>query len=80
MVLSGSLVASGAKGAEKTFDADPNARITLTNISGQVNIRGWDKSQVRLVYEVVSPRVEVDTELLPGGGPASKIHTFWTPC
>ena len=78
MVLSGSLIASAAKGSEKTFESDPNPRITLTNISGQVVIRGWDKPQVRVVYEVMSPRVEVDTELLPAGGSAASRFRFAT--
>jgi DUF4097 and DUF4098 domain-containing protein YvlB len=39
-----------------------------------VVVRGWDKSQVHAQYNVLSPRVEVDTEALPPDGPADKIH------
>jgi hypothetical protein len=43
-------------------------------MTGQVAVRGWDKPQVHAVYTVVSPHVEVDAEVLPGSGPAEKIH------
>lgn len=75
MVLSGLLIAARGDCSEKTFEADPNLLITLTNLSGQVVVRGWEKPQVHAVYEVMSPHVEVDTEVLPAGrAAADKIH------
>jgi DUF4097 and DUF4098 domain-containing protein YvlB len=73
-VLSGALLAAENKRSEKTFEATPNPRITLTNMTGQVLVRGWDKAQVHVVYSVVSPHVEVDTEVIPPNQPADKIH------
>ena len=74
LVLSGTLLAADGKRSEKTFEATPNPRITLTNMTGQILVRGWDKAQVRVVYSVVSPYVEVDTEVIPPNQPADKIH------
>ena len=73
-MLSGALLAADNKRSEKTFEAAPNPRITLSNMIGQVLVRGWDKSQVHIVYSVVSPHVEVDTEVIPPTQPADKIH------
>jgi hypothetical protein len=73
-VLSGALLAADNKRIEKSFEATPNPRVTLTNITGQVLVRGWDKAQVHVVYSVVSPRVEVDIEVMPPSQPVDKIH------
>jgi DUF4097 and DUF4098 domain-containing protein YvlB len=37
-------------------------------------VRGWEKAQVHVVYTVASPRVEVDSEIVPNTGAAEKIH------
>jgi hypothetical protein len=74
LVLSGTLVAADSNRSEKSFEAAPNARITVTNMTGQILVRGWDKAQLHVVYSVVSPHVEVDTEVIPPNGPADKIH------
>jgi len=74
LVFSGTLAAAEGSRCEKTFEAEPNARITITNMTGQVLVRGWDKARVHVVYAVVSPRVEVDTEVIPPSGTADKIH------
>lgn len=73
LVPAAALLAAGNR-LEKTFDTSPNPRISVTNVTGQVVVRGWDKPQVHAVYTVVSPRVEVDTEVLPRIGAADKIH------
>jgi hypothetical protein len=74
LVLSGTLLAADSQRSEKTFEATPSPRITLTNMTGQVLVRGWDKAQVHVVYSIVSPHVEVDTEVIPPNQPADKIH------
>jgi len=74
LVLSGTLLAVDNKRIEKSFEACPNPRVTLTNMTGQVLVRGWDKAQVHLVYSVVSPHVEVDAEVAPLNQPADRIH------
>jgi hypothetical protein len=73
-VLSGTLVAAEGSRFEKTIEAAPNPRITVTNMTGQILVRGWDKAQVHVVYTVISPHVEVDTEVIPPNQPADKIH------
>ena len=60
-----------------------NPRITITNMTGQIVVRGWDKTQVHVVYNVVSPHVEVDTEALPARRARrqdSLRHTPLGPC
>jgi len=66
--------AAGEGRLEKTFDTTREPRISLINLNGHVLVRGWDKAQVHVVYTVASPRVEVDSEILPNTGPAEKIH------
>ncbi len=74
LLLSGALLAADGTRSERTFEATPNPRITVTNMTGQILVRGWDKAQVHVVYSVVSPHVEVDTEVIPPNQPADKIH------
>jgi len=74
LVLSGALLAADNKRSEKSFEATSNPRITLTNMTGQILVRGWDKAQVHVVYSVVSAHVEVDSEVIPPDQPADKIH------
>jgi DUF4097 and DUF4098 domain-containing protein YvlB len=74
LALPGGLVAAEGNRIEKTFEVAPNPRVTVSNARGQIVIRGWDKQQVHIVYSVMSPRVEVDSELIPLSGPADKIH------
>jgi len=59
---------------EKSFDTTLDPRISLNNVKGRVLVRGWDKAQVHVVYTLASPHVEVDSEILPGSGPADKVH------
>jgi hypothetical protein len=66
--------AAGEGRIEKTFDTTREPRISLHNLKGFVLVRGWDKAQVHVVYTVASPRVEVDSEILPSTGPADKVH------
>jgi hypothetical protein len=66
--------AAGEGRIEKTFETTREPRISLNNVKGHVLVRGWDKAQVHVVYTVVSPRVEVDSDILPNTGPADKIH------
>jgi DUF4097 and DUF4098 domain-containing protein YvlB len=66
--------AAGDGRIEKTFDTTREPRISLINLQGQVLVRGWEKAQVHVVYTVASPRVEVDSEIVPNTGAAEKIH------
>jgi len=68
------LWATGQGHVEKNYDTTRDPRISLTNLRGQVLLRGWDKAQVHVVYSVASPRLEVDTETLPDNGPVDKVH------
>ncbi len=66
--------AAGEGRTEKTFDTTREPRISLNDVKGHVLVRGWDKAQVHVVYTVASPRMEVDSEILPSTGPAEKVH------
>jgi hypothetical protein len=66
--------AAGQARFEKTYETNGTPRISISNLSGHVLVRGWDKTQVHVVYAVGSPHVEVDTEILPPNGPADKIR------
>ncbi len=68
------MMAAGDGRTEKTFDTTREPRISLTNMQGHVLVRGWEKAQVHVVYTVASPRVEVDSEIIPNTGAADKIH------
>jgi hypothetical protein len=66
--------AAGEGRVEKTFDSTREPRINLNNMKGNILVRGWDKAQVHVVYTVASPRMDVDSDILPNTGPAEKIH------
>jgi hypothetical protein len=70
----GLLGAAGALRVERTIETSADPRISLSNLKGQVTVKGWDKSQVHVVASVASPRVEVDIEPFPPRGRADKIH------
>jgi DUF4097 and DUF4098 domain-containing protein YvlB len=74
LALPGIVVAAKGNRIEKTFEVAPNPRVTVSNARGQILIRGWDKQQVHIVYSVISPRVEVDSDVIPPSGPADKVH------
>lgn len=68
------VTAADSARVEKTFDTTSNPRITLNNLTGQVTIKGWTRTQVHAVCTTSSPRVEIDTEPLPSTGRAEKVH------
>ncbi len=61
---------------EKTYilQTSSSPRIILSNLSGHVIVRGWDKSQVRAKCSTVSPRVVVMVEPAPATGVADRVH------
>jgi len=70
MLLSAAVIWAADEGRlEKTFDTTREPRVSLNSLKGIVIVRGWDRAQVHVVYVVASPRVEVDSEILP-----DKVH------
>jgi hypothetical protein len=59
---------------EKTIDTSSNPHIGLSNFTGHVVVKGWDKSQVHAVYSTNSPQTTIDLDQLPSSGTAEKIH------
>ena len=59
---------------EKIVDTTPNPRVSVTNLRGNVLVKGWDKSQVHALCTKVSSKVEVDIEPTPPQGQAERVR------
>jgi DUF4097 and DUF4098 domain-containing protein YvlB len=74
------LLASGLWAAEepcrveKSLDTTSNPRVSLTNLRGNVLVKGWDKSQVHALCTMASSNVEVDIEPTPPQGQAERVR------
>ncbi len=69
------LQAADSAREERTFETTPNPHISLSNLKGQVVVKGWDKPQVHVEWTNPSPQMlEVDQELMPATGTAERIH------
>ena len=69
----GLLGAAGPSRVERTIETSANPFISLSNVTGRVTVKGWDRTQVHAVSTTASPRVEVDIEALPPRGQADRI-------
>jgi hypothetical protein len=69
-----SLAQQGGARLEKTIDATLAPRISLTNLNGRVVVKGWDKLLIHVISTTSSPRVGVEMETMPAGGPAEKLR------
>src|SRR5438046_2152538 len=47
---------------EKIFQVSKNASLMLTNYTGTVSVKGWQNSEIKVVYTKYSQNVEIDTE------------------
>jgi hypothetical protein len=47
---------------EKIFPVSKNASLILTNYTGTISVKGWQNSEVKMVYTRHSQNVEIDTE------------------
>lgn len=70
----GGVLAVGPGRLEKTFDTTRTPQVIVSNLRGQVVVRGWEKPQVHALCTTVSPRVEVDTEAVPSKGAAERVR------
>jgi hypothetical protein len=70
----GVALAAGPARLEKTFDTTRTPQVILSNLRGQVVVRGWEKAQVHTVCTMASPRVEVDADPLPRTGAAERVQ------
>lgn len=71
----GVLVAAESARVEKTIDTTANPRITLSNVTGQVTVKGWSRTQVHAFCVTSSSHIEVDALKLPEGARrAEKVH------
>jgi DUF4097 and DUF4098 domain-containing protein YvlB len=59
---------------EKTLDTTPNPRVSVSNVRGNVVVKGWDKSQVHALFTATSSKVGVDIEPTPPKGQADRVR------
>ena len=59
---------------DKTIDTTDSPQISVSNLRGQISVRGWIRNQVHVICITVSPRVEVDAEAMPKTGRAERIQ------
>jgi DUF4097 and DUF4098 domain-containing protein YvlB len=59
---------------EKTVDTTPNPRVSVSNMRGNVVVKGWDKSQVHALLTTSSSKVGVDIEPTPAKGQADRVR------
>src|SRR5207249_5356351 len=74
LVPLGVLGAAGPSRVERTIETSANPLISLSNVTGRVTVKGWDKTRVHMVSTTASPQIEVDVEAFPPKGQADKIH------
>src|SRR5438046_789626 len=56
------------------FQSSSAPTITISNLSGQVTVRSWDKDSVQATCTASSPHVEVDAEPMPASGRADRVQ------
>ena len=59
---------------EKTLDTTPNPRVSVSNLRGNVVVKGWDKSQVHALFTATSSKVGVDIEPTPPKGQVERVR------
>jgi len=59
---------------EKTLDTTPNPRVSVSNLRGNVVVKGWDKSQVHALFTTTSSKIGVDIEPTPPKGQADRVR------
>lgn len=61
----------------QTFPLNPNARFSITNVSGDIEIAAWDRSEAEVVAEKTGPdaaRVEIQVNARPD---SVDVHTHY---
>jgi Toastrack DUF4097 len=76
LIPAGLWAASAGSRLEKTYDTTLNPLISISNVSGKVLVKGWQKSQVHALFETSSPQLTLQTNQMPAAGPVEKIHFF----
>ncbi len=68
------LTAASPGRLEKSIDTVEGPQISLTNLRGQIAVRGWVRNQVHVICITASPRVEVEAAAIPRTGRAERIQ------
>jgi hypothetical protein len=59
---------------EKTLDTTPNPRVSVSNLRGNVVVKGWDRSQIHALFTTTSPKLGVDIDPAPPKGQADRVR------
>ena len=59
---------------EKTLDTTASPRVSVSNVRGNVVVKGWDKSQVHALFTTTSSKIGVDIEPAPPKGQAERVR------
>jgi len=59
---------------EKTLETTPNPRVSVSNLRGNVVVKGWDKSQIHALFTTTSSQVGVDIEPTPPKGQVDRVR------
>lgn len=57
---------SAQKRFSKSYPASKNVRLQLTNISGTINVEGWNKAEVAIVATMEAPAANIEPQNLSG--------------
>jgi DUF4097 and DUF4098 domain-containing protein YvlB len=52
--------AAGAEEIEKRAQADPRGEVVIANVSGDVQVTGWDRNEVQVVADLADERARLD--------------------
>ena len=74
LIPSGLLMAQSTGRTEKDIATTTTPRVSISNLAGNIQVKGWDRLSVHVTYTIATPRVAVDTVQIPSRGPADKVH------
>jgi len=61
------LAASAAEGSiDRTVPADPQGEVSISNVSGEIVVRGWDRNEVKVTGDLGDDVERVDVETIGG--------------
>ena len=74
LIPAGLLMAQSTRRTEKDIATTTTPRVSISNLAGNIQVKGWDRLSVHVTYTIATPRVAVDTVQIPSRGPADKVH------
>lgn len=59
---------------ERSFEANRKPRVKIENLKGQIDVTGWDRPEIRLIYTGPETGMELEVEQFPGKGCVERLH------